>query len=324
MHQPRPQRAHQRRHRLGQPTSTTDPRFVVPPQLVRHRSEAAREQLPHPGHQVHGLARGQHHRGDEPGERRHHHQHRQHRLLAEPNPDLRRREPQVALDHPTRRMLEAVDRIGGQVLRADRPDPLPEPGDRAGPPDPLGDHRRRHRGIGRQQRPNPRLHLVDRRRRRGPLVLRRTITGHRTGHRVSRDAQLPRDSPLRQPLAAVKMPDQGPVFQGDHPSNLIGWPTFQPSRLAGFSTVVNMLRDRDLWVMSQRSRRLTSSPRLELAGHDRSGVHAITLRSTPAPSLRPVSFHKSVHNDGNNRPSLQARTMSCGDDSAPSPGVAVT
>jgi len=35
------------------------------------------------------------------------------------------------------------------------------------------------------------------------------------------------------------MPDQRPVFQGDHPSNLIGWPTFQPSQLAGFSTVVN-------------------------------------------------------------------------------------
>jgi hypothetical protein len=35
------------------------------------------------------------------------------------------------------------------------------------------------------------------------------------------------------------MPDQRPVFQGDHPSNLIGWPTFQPSRLAWFSTVVN-------------------------------------------------------------------------------------
>jgi hypothetical protein len=35
------------------------------------------------------------------------------------------------------------------------------------------------------------------------------------------------------------MPDQGPIFQGDHPSNLIGWPTFQPSRLAGTSTVVN-------------------------------------------------------------------------------------
>ena len=148
--------------------------------------------------------------------------------------------PQVALDHPARRMLEAIDRISGQVLRADRPDPLPEPRDRAGPPDPLGDHRRRHRGIGRQQRPNPRLDLVDRRRRRGPLVLRWTITGQRTGHRVTRDAQLPCNSPLRHPFAAVKMPDQGPVFQGDHPSNLIGWPTFQPSRLAGFSTVVNM------------------------------------------------------------------------------------
>ena len=67
----------------------------------------------------------------------------QHRLLAEPDRNLGRGEPQVALDHPPRRMLEAVDRIGGQVLRTDRPDPLPEPGDRAGPPDPLGDHRRR-------------------------------------------------------------------------------------------------------------------------------------------------------------------------------------
>lgn len=49
----------------------------------------------------------------------------------------------------------------------------------------------------------------------------------------------PCNSPLRQSLSAVKMPDQRPVFQGDHPSNLIGWPTFQPSRLACFSTVVN-------------------------------------------------------------------------------------
>ena len=56
---------------------------------------------------------------------------------------------------------------------------------------------------------------------------------------VTRNTELPRNGPLRQTFAAVKMPDQGPVFQGDHPSNLIGWPTFQPSRLAGFSTVVN-------------------------------------------------------------------------------------
>src|SRR6185503_17781948 len=48
------------------------------------------------------------------------------------------------------------------------------------------------------------------------------------GHGVTCDAELPRDGTLRQTLAAVKMPDQGPVFQGDHPSNLIGWPTFQP------------------------------------------------------------------------------------------------
>ena len=125
-------------------------------------------------------------------------------------------------------MLEAVHRISGQVLRAIRPDSFPEPRDRAGPSDPLGDHRRRHRRIGRQQRPDARLHLADRRRRRSPLILRRTIIGQRTGHRVTRDAQLPCDSPLGQPFAEVKMQDQGPVFQGDHPSNLIGWPTFQP------------------------------------------------------------------------------------------------
>ncbi|WP_372585731.1 hypothetical protein, partial [Mycobacterium avium] len=67
----------------------------------------------------------------------------------------------------------------------------------------------------------------------------RTMAGHRGRHGVTRDAKLSCDSPLRQTLAAVKMPDQGPVFQEITPSNLIGWPTFQPSQLAGSSTVVN-------------------------------------------------------------------------------------
>jgi hypothetical protein len=58
--------------------------------------------------------------------------------------------------------------------------------------------------------------------------------------KVSIPVSLSRNGPLRQTLAAVKMPDQGPVFQGDHPSNLIGWllfnrrdwPDFQPSSTA--------------------------------------------------------------------------------------------
>ena len=37
------------------------------------------------------------------------------------------------------------------------------------PTDPLSDHRRRHPRIGRQQLPNPRLHIVDHRRGRGTL-----------------------------------------------------------------------------------------------------------------------------------------------------------
>jgi hypothetical protein len=65
------------------------------------------------------------------------------------------------------------------------------------------------------------------------------MAGHRGRHGVTRDAKLSCDGPLRQTLAAVKMPDQGPVFQEITPSNLIGWPTFQPSQLAGSSTVVN-------------------------------------------------------------------------------------
>lgn len=50
------------------------------------------------------------------------------------------------------------------------------------------------------------LHGIDRRGDRFPLVLWRTITGHRGRHGVTWDAQLPPNSPLRQILAAVKMP----------------------------------------------------------------------------------------------------------------------
>ncbi|MGO4203622.1 hypothetical protein AB4Z09_18095, partial [Rhodococcus sp. TAF43] len=42
-----------------------------------------------------------------------------------------------------------------------------------------------------------------------------------------------RDGTLRQPLAAMKVPNQGPIFHGDHPSDR-GW-------VAWFSTVVSGL-----------------------------------------------------------------------------------
>lgn len=89
-------------------------------------------------------------------------------------------------------------------------------------------------GQGRRAWPEP-IYVTHRRRPWNPSK----GASQRTGHGVTCDAELACNSPPRQPLAAVQMPDQRPVFQEDQPSNLIGWPTFQPSRLAGLSTVVN-------------------------------------------------------------------------------------
>jgi hypothetical protein len=78
-----------------------------------------------------------------------------------------------------------------------------------------------------QPRPNPRFHHSDRRFHRLPLMLRRSLASQRSSDGVTRDTQLPGYLPMRQTHTAVKMPNQRPVFQGNHPSNLIGWPTFQ-------------------------------------------------------------------------------------------------
>jgi hypothetical protein len=45
--------------------------------------------------------------------------HRQHRVLTERDRDLDRREPQLALDHPARWVLERVDRIASRAIGPD-------------------------------------------------------------------------------------------------------------------------------------------------------------------------------------------------------------
>jgi hypothetical protein len=119
-------------------------------------------------------------------------------------------------------VLEAIRRIGRGVLGANRRHPLPEPRHRPRPADPLGDHGRRHLRIHRQQRPNPGLGRTDRRFHRRPLIPWWPIAGQRCSDRLAGHAQPLGNRSLRQRLAVMQVPDQRPVFQGDHPSDR-GW-----------------------------------------------------------------------------------------------------
>ena len=160
-------------------------------------------------------------------------------IASWPNPTgiLGARKPQVALDHPprgcSRRSTGSAGRYSGRIARTRS---------RNQEIDPVQPTRSAITvaGICGYADNNARIRGSTRRSPRHRSA--RTSADHRWPPRPPRchaRSELPCDGPLRQSLAAVKMPDQRPVFQGDHPSNLIGWPTFQPSQLAGFSTVVN-------------------------------------------------------------------------------------
>ncbi len=85
------------------------------------------------------------------------------------------------------------------------------------PPDPLRDHRRRHRRIRRQQFPDPRLRRVGDRSLPRPLILRRPVTGDRCPHRVPRDPHHPGDHLDRHLLRPVQPADLSPVLHAKHP-----------------------------------------------------------------------------------------------------------
>ena len=82
---------------------------------------------------------------------------------------------QVALRDVTRRPGQPVGRVDRTVIGTDTVDVVAEPPDRAGPPDPLGQHRGGHvRSVG-EQLTHPRLERRERRRCRSSLVLRRAV-----------------------------------------------------------------------------------------------------------------------------------------------------
>jgi hypothetical protein len=203
-------------HPGRQPVTTPDPGLVVPDQPPRDRADLTGQQRPHPRQQVRRPARGNHHRGDELGERGHHHQHRQQHRRPVIDRDPRLGEPQIALDLLTRVIHDPIGRIGRRIVGADPRHVLPEPGRRPRPAHPLGQHRRRHRRRHLQQPTDPLLERRETGRHRRPRVLRRPRRSHSLRHRVPADPQIPGDLRLRHPLTQMQPADQRPVFQGDH------------------------------------------------------------------------------------------------------------
>ena len=218
--------------------ATNRPRRPTPVSLSHNNRRGTALSCPakkrrHPSHDIRGLARRTHRRGDEPGERRHHHQHRWY--LAATQRDPRRREPQVALRLIPRPIRQPVRRVLRRVLRTQQRDLLTKPRPRPRPTHPLSDHRGRHRRELGQQLTHPRLERIKCRRPAHPHILRWRSRHDCPGHGVTRDPQPPGDRPLRQPLAPVQIPDLCPGLQADHLPNRDWVADLQRAPVAWFS-----------------------------------------------------------------------------------------
>lgn len=142
-----------------------------------------------------------------------HHQYRQQlAFLPVPDGNCDIGEPQIALCNLARAVDRAIDRIDSAVLRSDLPDTVLENRDRVLPFDPLRDHRCRHSGKRRQQRPHLRFDGIDLGTARRALVLRRTIRCDRPRHSIYPDSEAERDLAHRYTLGPVQSADFRPVF----------------------------------------------------------------------------------------------------------------
>jgi hypothetical protein len=159
------------------------------------------------------------HRRQPPGVAADHRQHRQPRrpaLLPEPDRNGDRREPEIALSQLARIVGRPARRVRRQVSRPQLPHPVLQNGQPPLPPDPLRDHRRRHRRIRLQKLPDPRLERIHRRPRRPALVLRRAVARQSRPHRVPRNPQRPRDHLDRQVLRPMQPADFSPILHCEH------------------------------------------------------------------------------------------------------------
>ena len=202
--------------------------LAVPQQVARAAAPAA-DDLPHPGQDVPGLARGDHHRVGHPRVPTRHRQHRQHPRSATGHGDRRGREPQIALGHLARAVLDAIGGVRWHEQRTQLTDPVLEDRQRPGPANPLGDHRGGHPRILGQQGPDLRLDRVHQRPTRPPLPRGRSVRPQRRPHRVACQPQPAGDLLDRHALRAVQTTNLSPLFQRDHPPRLTGGVSPNPS-----------------------------------------------------------------------------------------------
>lgn len=162
--------------------------------------------------------------------RTHHHQHRQHPRPTTGDRDPHRREHQIALRLIPGLITDPVRRVLRGVLRPDPSHVLPEPRRRPGPPNPLGEHRRRQPRIVLQQSPDLRFHRLDSGLLRRRFILRRINSPDRFRDRVPRNTQPASNRSHRLTLSQMQPPNKRPILHCDHPSN-------RSEQVAQFSTV---------------------------------------------------------------------------------------
>lgn len=169
--------------------------------------------------------------------RTHHHQHRQHPRPTTGDRDPHRREHQIALRLIPGLITDPVRRVLRGVLRPDPSHVLPEPRRRPGPPNPLGEHRRRQPRIVLQQSPDLRFHRLDSGLLRRPFILRRI------------------NSPTAFATVFLEIPNRLAI-------DLIDSPSARCNRLisAQSSTVITHPIVRNRWLSSQPSQRLNFRP----------------------------------------------------------------
>ncbi len=193
---------------------TPDRALAVPHQRARHRAELL-DQMPPTREEVLGLSTRDQHRARPPRVTRAHRHHRQPLRrpgLAVADRQLDVGEPEVELSQLTRLIGRARRRVRWQVHRPQLAHPRTQRPDRVLPADPLRDNRGRHRRRDLQQLADPRLHLVDQRPSRRPLVARRTLIPQRLAHRVLRDPHRPGDHLDRHSLRTMQPADLSPVL----------------------------------------------------------------------------------------------------------------
>ena len=98
----------------------TDPGLVVPQQAPRHTTDIAGDELPHPGQQIPGGPRRNHHRGDEPRVSSDHHEHRKRPQHTGVIGNQLAGKPQVALHLLAGQMNQPINTLGDFITWIER------------------------------------------------------------------------------------------------------------------------------------------------------------------------------------------------------------